>query len=161
MAALGERKRPILKPQEEPSYAEDARSEDRRAEQARDNVLRDENIRRDEARRPHDGHTAEPRHESRPMNGEEKPSPLLEDNEENEFRSRWQHIQASFVDEPRRAVEQADELVAETMQRLAQRFAEQKKNLETQWEHSEKVSTEDLRMAFRRYRSFFDRLLSL
>jgi len=95
-----------------------------------------------------------------PANGEEL-TPLLSAKEEADLRSRWDNIQTGFVDEPRRAVEDADELVAQIMQRLAQSFSDQKGNLEKQWEHSEQVSTEDLRMALRRYRSFFDRLLSI
>ncbi len=95
-----------------------------------------------------------------PSNGEEL-SALLSAKEEEDFRSRWNIIQTGFVDEPRRAVEEADELVAQIMQRLAESFSNQKSNLETQWEHSEQVSTEDLRMALRRYRSFFDRFLSI
>ncbi|MGH7823754.1 MAG: hypothetical protein ACREQ7_01045 [Candidatus Binatia bacterium] len=98
--------------------------------------------------------------QARPQDGEEL-SPLLSHQEEGDLRSRWNTIQTGFVDEPRRAVEQADELVAEIMQRLAQSFSDQRNNLETQWEHSEKISTEELRVAFRRYRSFFDRLLSI
>jgi hypothetical protein len=94
-------------------------------------------------------------------NAEEELSPLLSEQEEEDFRSRWNNIQTGFVDEPRRAVEQADELVAQTMQRLAQSFSDQKSSLETQWEKSEKISTEELRVALRRYRSFFDRLLSV
>jgi hypothetical protein len=98
----------------------------------------------------------EPRHDD----GDEL-SPLLSADETGDFRSHWNAIQTGFVDEPRRAVEQADELVAQIMQRLAQSFSDQRTNLETQWEHSDKVSTEELRVAFRRYRSFFDRLLSI
>ena len=52
-------------------------------------------------------------------------------------------------------------MVAQLMQRLAESFSEQRSNLETQWEKSDEVSTEDLRLALRRYRSFFDRLLSI
>ena len=81
--------------------------------------------------------------------------------DEENFRSRWNGIQTGFVDEPRRAVEQADELVAELMQHLARNFSDQRSNLETQWQRSEQASTEDLRGALRRYRSFFDRLLSI
>lgn len=91
----------------------------------------------------------------------EELSPLLSTQETGDFRARWNTIQTGFVDEPRKAVEQADELVAQIMQRLAQSFSDQRNNLETQWEHSEKISTEELRVAFRRYRSFFDRLLSI
>ncbi|MEO6165129.1 MAG: hypothetical protein ABIP88_13445 [Candidatus Binatia bacterium] len=94
------------------------------------------------------------------INGEAL-NPLLLTNEGDRFRSRWQNIQTSFVDEPRRAVEQADELVAEIMQRLAQSFSDQRSRLESEWERSEKVSTEELRVALRSYRSFFHRLLSV
>ena len=95
-----------------------------------------------------------------PGDGEEI-SPLLSAKEEEDFRSRWNTIQSGFVDEPRRAVEDADGFVAQIMQRLAQSFSDQKGNLEIQWDKSQQVSTEDLRMALRRYRSFFDRLLSV
>lgn len=93
-------------------------------------------------------------------NGEEL-SPLLSEQETGEFRSRWSSIQTGFVDEPRKTVEQADELVAQIMQRLAQSFSDQRSNLEHQWERSDEVSTEELRLALRRYRSFFDRLLAI
>jgi hypothetical protein len=91
----------------------------------------------------------------------EELSPLLSPNETGEFRSRWSSIQTGFVDEPRKTVEQADELVAQIMQRLAQSFSDQRSNLEKQWERSDEVSTEELRLALRRYRSFFDRLLAM
>jgi hypothetical protein len=77
------------------------------------------------------------------------------------FQGRWSDIQASFVDEPQRSVEQADGLVAEVMQRLAQVFADERGRLEKQWDRGEDADTEALRQALRRYRSFFDRLLSL
>ncbi len=87
--------------------------------------------------------------------------PLFSGGEANELRSRWDSIQVGFVDEPRRAVEQADNLVAGTMKRLAEIFAKERSNLESQWDQGENVSTEDLRLALRRYRSFFSRLLSV
>jgi len=90
-----------------------------------------------------------------------KLEPLFADGVDRDFRNRWRDIQTGFVDEPRSAVEQADQLVAQLMQRLAQSFSEQRSNLEKQWEASEKVSTEALRVAFTRYRSFFERLLSI
>jgi len=96
-----------------------------------------------------------------PATNAESPSPLLSADQGKDFRSRWQNVQVGFVDEPRRAVEQADELVAELMQHLARSFSDQRSRLESEWEHSEKVSTEELRLALRRYRSFFDRLLSV
>jgi len=91
----------------------------------------------------------------------EQPVQLLVTEELQTLRSRWDSIQTSFVDEPRRAVEQADSLVADMMQRLAQLFADERGKLETQWSRGDNVSTEDLRVALQRYRSFFDRLLSI
>jgi hypothetical protein len=88
-------------------------------------------------------------------------APLFSDDEAQKFRSRWDDIQAGFVDEPRQAVEQADNLVAEVMKRLATVFADERNNLEQQWARGDDISTEDLRVALQRYRSFFDRLLTL
>ena len=76
------------------------------------------------------------------------------------FRTRWDAIQTGFVDEPRQTVEQADELVAHVMKRLAEGFAAERERLEGQWGRGEDVSTEDLRIALQRYRGFFQRLLS-
>ena len=90
-----------------------------------------------------------------------QPVQLLATDEAQNLRSRWDAIQTGFVDEPRRAVEQADSLVAEVMQRLAQIFADERSKLEGQWSRGDNVSTEDLRVALQRYRSFFDRLLSI
>ena len=87
--------------------------------------------------------------------------PLFSPDETKSFRDRWDGIQVRFVDEPRRSVEQADELVAAAMQRLAEQFSEERSRLEHQWIHGGNVSTEDLRLALRRYRSFFERLLSV
>ncbi|MFL5804765.1 MAG: hypothetical protein ACJ8CR_23850 [Roseiflexaceae bacterium] len=91
----------------------------------------------------------------------EQPIQLLATEELQTLRSRWDSIQTGFVDEPRRAVEQADSLVADMMQRLAQLFADERSKLESQWSRGDNVSTEDLRVALQRYRSFFDRLLSI
>jgi hypothetical protein len=90
---------------------------------------------------------------------EEQPRPLLADEELDGFRGRWDAVQVGFVDEPRGSVQQADALVAELMQRLAQTFSDERTSLESQWEQGADVSTEDLRVALQRYRSFFDRLL--
>lgn len=87
--------------------------------------------------------------------------PLLSTDEVQDFRARWDAIQVSFVDEPRKSVEQADSLVAGAMKRLAEMFADERARLEGQWDRGGNVSTEDLRIALRRYRSFFLRLLSV
>jgi hypothetical protein len=75
------------------------------------------------------------------------------------YRTRWQEIQAHFVDAPQEAVQDADALIAEVMQHLAESFARERSSLEQQWTRGEDVSTEDLRVALTRYRSFFARLL--
>jgi hypothetical protein len=90
----------------------------------------------------------------------DRPGQLFPDNELNEFRARWDKVQIGFVDEPRAAVEQADGLVATIVKRIAEQFAAERAELEHQWDRGDNVSTEDLRQALRRYRSFFDRLLA-
>jgi hypothetical protein len=90
-----------------------------------------------------------------------KPMPLFSESEMGDFRSQWSKVQTGFVDEPRRTVEEADKLVAAVMQRLAESFANERSGLEKQWDRGDNVSTEDLRVALQRYRSFFDRLLKL
>jgi hypothetical protein len=92
---------------------------------------------------------------------EEQATPLFASNEAKEFRVRWDTIQGGFVDEPRHAVEQADILVTAAMKRLAEIFSEERTKLEGQWDREETISTENLRLALRRYRSFFGRLLSV
>lgn len=88
-------------------------------------------------------------------------APLFPDDQLQDLQARWSEIQTSFVDEPRNAVQQADSLVAATMQKLAEAFSTERSNLEQQWDRGDHTSTEDLRMAFQRYRSFFRRMLSL
>ncbi len=94
-------------------------------------------------------------------NTRDETAPLFPSNELGELRERWNGVQAAFVDEPRKAVEQADTLVASAMKRLAEVFAEERARLEKQWDKGGDVSTEDLRLALQRYRSFFQRLLSI
>jgi hypothetical protein len=88
-------------------------------------------------------------------------APLFAEDQATELRARWQEVQTKFVDDPRQAVQDADALVADLMKRLATTFADERNNLEDQWEHGDNVSTEDLRVTLQRYRSVFDRLLSL
>jgi hypothetical protein len=86
-------------------------------------------------------------------------SPLFAPDEAQRFRNEWREVQGRFVDEPREAVKHADRLVADLMQRLAAQFSEQRAGLEERWDGQQDVSTEDLRVAMTRYRSFFERLL--
>jgi hypothetical protein len=96
-----------------------------------------------------------------PRPADDAPAPLFVSADADGYRTRWGAIQTGFVDEPRKAVEEADALVAEIMKRLADSFAVARRELEGQWEKNDRVSTEDLRQAMRRYRTFFERLLSV
>lgn len=96
-----------------------------------------------------------------PRTQDEAPGPLFANADASGYRTRWSAIQTGFVDEPRKAVEEADALVAQVMKRLAEVFADERKRLEAEWERTDQISTEDLRQAMRRYRSFFERLLSI
>ncbi len=87
--------------------------------------------------------------------------PLFSHEAVQDFRSRWTALQTGFVDEPRRAVQDADELVAQVIKQLAETFSAERAKLEKQWDQGDKVSTEDLRLVLRRYRAFFDRFLSV
>ena len=77
------------------------------------------------------------------------------------YRLRWTSIQSGFVDDPRQAVRGGDELVAQIMTNLANTFADERHRVEAQLDATGEGSTEELRVTLRRYRSFFERLLSL
>lgn len=77
------------------------------------------------------------------------------------LRSRWNDVQAAFVDDPKQCVQKADSLVAEVVEELHASFADTRARLEAQWARGEAASTEDLRIALKRYRDFFQRLLSV
>jgi len=84
---------------------------------------------------------------------------LLDPEVSDHFRTRWNEIQGQFVDEPRTAVQQADALVSEVSEQINQMFVKEHTSLESQWKQGNDVSTEDLRKALQRYRSFFNRLV--
>jgi hypothetical protein len=102
------------------------------------------------------GNQVENRTEGAPAN-----QPLFPETVAAEFRSKWDRIQAGFVDEPRTAVQHADELVAQAIKRLAESFANERNRLESQWDRGDQVSTEELRVSLQTYRSFFHRLLAI
>jgi hypothetical protein len=87
--------------------------------------------------------------------------PLLSPEFVQDLRKRWDVIQTGFVDEPRAAVRQADELVASAIKRLAESFADARSNLEGQWARGDEINTENLRVALKKYRSFFQKLMSV
>jgi hypothetical protein len=88
-------------------------------------------------------------------------APLFDGQTAEQFRTRWLAIQSKFVDDPGASVKQADELVADVIQNVTRNFADRRGTLEQQWNGGAQASTEDLRIALKQYRSFFDRLLTL
>jgi hypothetical protein len=88
-------------------------------------------------------------------------TPLLVEKDRQELQRRWDQIQTAFVDQPRNAVHDADALVSSAIDRLSKGFADERSKLEQQWDKGDNVSTEDLRVALQRYRSFFQRMLSI
>jgi hypothetical protein len=97
-----------------------------------------------------------------PARGEEEElAALFAQDAANDFRARWDAVQIGFVDDPKQAVRKADELVAEVMACLADTFSKERAQLEDQVDQTDAASTENLRVALRRYRSFFQRLLTL
>ena len=87
--------------------------------------------------------------------------PLIAKREIEALRTRWTAIQASFVDEPRKSVQDADELVSSAIKHISEGFRDRRSQLEKQWSQGTDASTEDLRIALQHYRTFFDRLLSM
>jgi hypothetical protein len=92
---------------------------------------------------------------------DDRPIPMFAGAEAAGYRTQWDAIQTGFVDEPRKAVQEADALVALVITRLSEVFADERTSLERQWGKGDEISTEDLRISLRRYRSFFERLLTL
>ena len=147
-----------------------ARTEDRAADRAPDADLDRDRLRQDDRtiegatdRVPAAAAVGEPAATMAPdagAAGTTTAGPLLATDHAEGFRARWTDVQNGFVDAPRQAVEQADELVAEVMQHLARTFADERGRLEGHWDRGDEVSTDDLRTAFQRYRSFFERLLA-
>lgn len=96
-----------------------------------------------------------------PRTEDEQLAPLFSPESAKAFRDQWDAVQIGFVDDPKQAVQRADELVAQVMKSLAETFSKERAQLEGQIQQTDQVSTENLRVALRHYRSFFQRLLSL
>jgi hypothetical protein len=92
---------------------------------------------------------------------EAKLAPLFTQEATTEFRTRWDLVQRSFVDNPQDAVHAGDELVAQVIASLTETFSKQRSELENELNQTDQSSTENLRLALRRYRSFFERLLAI
>jgi hypothetical protein len=106
--------------------------------------------------RQHGDHAGQHDHDA----GEDSIS-VLDPTASERLRGRWQEVQAGFVDEPRQSVTEADQLVGEVLDEVSRVFRDQRSELEAEWSGNAEPGTEELRQALRRYREFFDRLLSL
>ena len=109
---------------------------------------------------PEQRHDEERRAEQRSVS-EDGLAPLFSDDATEKFRTRWLAIQSKFVDDPGDSVKQADDLVSDVIKNITQSFADRRGVMEKEWNGGGKASTEDLRLALKQYRSFFERLLSL
>ena len=146
-------------------------------DQDRPVVTREDIAEAERAREPREVVADEPGHEETP---EASPAPqaapaakaadartngerarLFEQDRSSELQRRWTDVQARFVDDPKAAVKSADALVDEVIRDLSTLFSDERSKLEGQWDRNADVSTEDLRVAIRRYRAFFERLLSI
>ena len=87
--------------------------------------------------------------------------PVLAEDDAAELRQRWERLQTRFVYEPQDAVREADKLVTDVFENVTRTFTSERESLEEQWNRGEEASTEDLRVALQRYRSFFERLLAV
>ena len=118
----------------------------------------------DRTDKPTTGESTEARVEDEPRQAKEdtadREEALIESQDAEGLRERWDRLQTGFVDEPKRSVELADALVADVLRHVAESFSTARKTLEEQWTRGEEVSTEDLRQILQRYRTFFNRLLS-
>ena len=101
------------------------------------------------------------RYDGSPADAANERAALFEPAVLNDFNTRWSEVQTGFVDEPRSAVQRADALVSDVINRIGDSFSRERAQLEQQWDRGGDVSTEDLRLALQRYRSFFSRLLTL
>jgi hypothetical protein len=86
--------------------------------------------------------------------------PLFGQDAATDYRARWDVVQRSFVDDPPQAVRQGDELVTQVIDSLRDTFAAQRTDFERSTDRDQD-STETLRLALRRYRAFFERLLTI
>ena len=117
--------------------------------------------RADEVQRLSDAAPARPQPFAREGIKEDAHEALFPSGDITRLRNQWTEIQAAFVDEPRSAVKRADSLVGDVLKSLSDTFAQERARLESQWDHEGDVTTEDFRVALRRYRTFFDRLLAI
>jgi len=85
--------------------------------------------------------------------------PLLSDEAEQAFLSRWAEIQSGFVEDPAESVHDADRLLDEMAAALLSSFQARRTDLAVDWQQGS-PGTEQLRLALRRYRDFVGVILA-
>jgi hypothetical protein len=83
-----------------------------------------------------------------------------------ELRTRWQHAQAGFIDDPQEAVGEAADLIEQTAQSLVIALRQRQRELRVEWERrgdpgepdAVTPDTEQLRLVMQRYRALFNQL---
>ena len=144
----------------EPRKNDEIRKDEFGKDDMRKDDMRRDDIRREETRKPEGEVVPFERTTPSQETPIQEKSPIFPKNEADQFRSRWNSIQATFVDEPRKAIEEADKLVASAIQRMNQVYSEERAKMEGAWKRGEHVSTEDLRITLQHYRAFFGRVMS-
>ena len=98
---------------------------------------------------------------SRSSQSAEEFGPLFDSRVAEQLRTRWLEIQSGFVDDPNISLQDADELIIHMIENIITTLSEKRMTIEDQWQRDDQVSTEDLRLTLKNYRSFFNRLLAL
>jgi hypothetical protein len=148
-----------MKDQDRPVVTREDIAEAERARGPRADVIEDEPVQEETPEASQAPEAAPAKAADARTNGEH--ARLFEQDRSSELQRRWTDVQARFVDDPKAAVKSADALVDEVIRDLSTLFSDERSKLEGQWDRDADVSTEDLRVAIRRYRAFFERLLSI
>ncbi len=107
---------------------------------------------------PHDRRTIDPQ-----ARRTEKPvpptmgMPLIDRGSMADFERRWQAVQADFVDDPRRSVGEAGNVMAELMEHIAKSLRQRAADLGAG--HAGEMDTEAMRMELQRYRQLMSRVV--
>ena len=127
----------------------------------RESTQADRAVAPDDMERPAPAPVSMPETKAPTRNEDDSLEPLFSPDAARDFRASWDAVQIGFVDDPKQAVRQADDLVRQVLDDLARSFSNERSALDGSADAASQASTENLRLALRRYRSFFQRLLSL
>ena len=127
----------------------------------RESTQADRAVAPDDMERPAPAPVPVPETKAPTRNEDDSLEPLFYPDAARDLRASVDAVQIGFVDDPKQAVRQADDLVRQVLDDLARSFSSERSALDGSADTASQASTENLRLALRRYRSFFQRLLSL